>query len=85
MPFILAQDIPRGAIHAMQALIGYALMLAVMCVPPFYGLEKVLLKLGCSVSYRTYQAAYIIPIILGLGLGEVMFGRMGSAGPHASH
>ena len=31
-PFIAAHDLPRGAIHALQALIGYALMLSVMCV-----------------------------------------------------
>jgi len=55
-PFIAAHDIPRGAIHALQALLGYALMLAVM----------------------TFQAAYLISVIIGLGLGEVMFGRMGS-------
>jgi len=55
-PFIAAHDIPRGAIHALQALLGYTLMLAVM----------------------TFQAAYLISIIIGLGLGEVLFGRMGS-------
>jgi hypothetical protein len=31
-PFVAAHDIPRGAIHALQALLGYVLMLAVMCV-----------------------------------------------------
>jgi copper transporter 1 len=31
-PFIAAHDIPRGAIHASQALLSYALMLAVMYV-----------------------------------------------------
>lgn len=31
-PFIAAHDIPRGIIHASQALLGYALMLAVMYV-----------------------------------------------------
>jgi len=29
-PFIPAHDLPRGAIHAVQALLGYTLMLAVM-------------------------------------------------------
>ncbi|KAF7972699.1 hypothetical protein HWV62_17272 [Athelia sp. TMB] len=51
-PFIAAHDLPRGAIHALQALIGYALML-------------------------TFQAAYLLSIVFGLGLGEVFFGRMG--------
>jgi len=62
-PFILSHDIPRGAIHALQALLSYALMLAVM----------------------TFQAAYIISIILGLGIGEVLFGRMAGITPHAPH
>lgn len=35
-PFIASHDIPRGAIHALQALLGYALMLAVMYAPLFY-------------------------------------------------
>lgn len=30
-PFIPAHDIPRGALYAFQALLTYALMLAVMC------------------------------------------------------
>ena len=29
-PFIASHDIPRGAIYAVQALLGYALMLSVM-------------------------------------------------------
>jgi len=56
-PFIAGHDIPRGAIHALQALLGYVLMLAVM----------------------TFQAAYLIAIVVGLGLGEVLFGRIRSA------
>lgn len=56
-PFVAAHDIPRGAIHALQALLGYVLMLAVM----------------------TFQAAYLISIVAGLGLGEVLFGRIRSA------
>lgn len=32
------------------------------------------------ISRRTFQAAYIIAIIVGLGAGEVAFGRWGSAG-----
>ncbi|KAE9410822.1 Ctr copper transporter [Gymnopus androsaceus JB14] len=53
-PFIAAHDVSRGAIHALQALLGYILMLAAM----------------------TFQAAYIISIILGLGIGEILFGRL---------
>ncbi|KAJ3790309.1 Ctr copper transporter [Lentinula aff. detonsa] len=53
-PFIVTHDILRGSIYAIQALLGYILMLAVM----------------------TFQAAYVISIILGLGIGEILFGRM---------
>ncbi|KAK7058260.1 hypothetical protein VNI00_001891 [Paramarasmius palmivorus] len=31
-PFIASHDIPRGFLYAIQALLGYVLMLAVMCV-----------------------------------------------------
>jgi len=53
-PFVLSRDSARGALYSLQALLVYALMLAVM----------------------TFQAAYIISIIVGLGLGEVLFGRL---------
>ncbi|KAJ7177097.1 Ctr copper transporter family-domain-containing protein [Mycena filopes] len=52
-PFVPAHDITRGALHAVQAALGFAFMLAVM----------------------TFQAAYIITIALGLGVGEMLFGR----------
>jgi len=44
-PFIAAHDIPRGAIHALQALLGYTLMLAIMYVP---------LRLHCILCRRTH-------------------------------
>ncbi|KAJ4476749.1 Ctr copper transporter [Lentinula aciculospora] len=53
-PFIASQDVSRGVIYAVQALLGYVLMLNAM----------------------TFQAAYLISIVLGLGIGEVLFGRM---------
>ncbi|KAJ7865345.1 CTR copper uptake transporter [Mycena olivaceomarginata] len=56
-PFIPAHDVMRGAMHALQTLLGFAFMLAVM----------------------TFQAAYIITLILGLGIGEMLFGRYGAA------
>ncbi|KAH9890910.1 Ctr copper transporter [Cubamyces lactineus] len=62
-PFIASHDIPRGALYAFQALLMYALMLAVM----------------------TFQAAYIISIVVGLGIGEVLFGRVGGAKNHMLH
>ena len=33
-PFILAHDVPRGVMYALQALLSYTLMLAGMCVLP---------------------------------------------------
>ncbi|EGN94356.1 hypothetical protein SERLA73DRAFT_62381 [Serpula lacrymans var. lacrymans S7.3] len=54
-PFNLKHDVIRGLYHALQALMLYALMLAVM----------------------TFQAAYIICIVAGLGIGEMLFGRIG--------
>jgi len=52
-----AHDIMRGAMHAVQAFLGFAFMLAVM----------------------TFQASYIITLILGLGIGEALFGRYAAA------
>ncbi|KAF7354434.1 CTR copper uptake transporter [Mycena venus] len=57
-PFIAAHDVMRGAIHAVQSLLGFAFMLAVM----------------------TFQASYIITLVLGLGIGEMLFGRYAAAG-----
>ncbi|KAJ7112860.1 Ctr copper transporter family-domain-containing protein [Mycena crocata] len=52
-PFILAHDFPRGVLYALQALLGFVLMLAVM----------------------TFQVAYIIAVVAGFGVGEMLFGR----------
>lgn len=62
-PFIASHDVPRGVLFALQALLGYVLMLAVM----------------------TFQAAYIISVIAGLGVGEVLFGRLGHGGGSVVH
>jgi len=37
------------------------------------------------LAVMTFQAAYIISIILGLGLGEVFFGRLGTGDSHLLH
>ncbi|KAH9176939.1 Ctr copper transporter [Lactarius sanguifluus] len=55
-PFVFSQDAARGALYSLQALLSFALMLAVM----------------------TFQGAYIISIVIGLGLGEILFGRIAS-------
>ncbi|KAJ7054291.1 CTR copper uptake transporter [Mycena amicta] len=52
-PFVLAHDLTRGAMHALQTAFVFAFMLAVM----------------------TFQGAFIITIIGGLGVGEMLFGR----------
>ncbi|KAF8195660.1 Ctr copper transporter [Mycena galopus ATCC 62051] len=62
LPFIPAQDITRGVIHAGQSFLTFAFMLAVM----------------------TFQASYLITLVLGLGIGEILFGRNrgAAAGAH---
>ncbi|KZT06751.1 uncharacterized protein LAESUDRAFT_725511 [Laetiporus sulphureus 93-53] len=37
------------------------------------------------LAVMTFQAAYIISILIGLGIGEVVFGRMGSGDAHLLH
>ncbi|KAJ7164393.1 CTR copper uptake transporter [Mycena filopes] len=59
-PFVPAHDIARGALHTLQATLGFAFMLAVM----------------------TFQAGFIISIALGLGFGEMLFGRYAAAAAH---
>lgn len=39
---------------------------------------------GLMLAVMTFQAAYIIAILIGLGVGEVIFGRF-SAGRHSGH
>ncbi|KAJ7868115.1 CTR copper uptake transporter, partial [Mycena leptocephala] len=56
-PFVPAHDVMRGAMHALQAVLTFAFMLAVM----------------------TFQASYIITLVLGLGIGEMLFGRYAAA------
>lgn len=59
-PFEPMRDSVRGAMQAVQSLIGFFLMLSIM----------------------TYNAAFLISIILGLGIGEVVFARLGRSGAH---
>ncbi|KAH9176941.1 Ctr copper transporter [Lactarius sanguifluus] len=56
-PFVFSQGAARGALYSLQALLSFALMLAVV----------------------TFQGAYIISIVIGLGLREILFGRIASA------
>lgn len=59
-PFEPLRDIARGAMQAVQSLIGFFLMLSVM----------------------TYNAAFLISVILGLGIGEFIFARLARSGAH---
>jgi len=46
---------------------------------------QALLAYLLMLAVMTFQAAYIISIVAGLGIGEVLFGRMGSARSHIPH
>ncbi|KAI0651640.1 Ctr copper transporter [Trametes meyenii] len=64
-------------------------------VPPFIPSHDiprgVLYAFQATLSYAlmlavmTFQAAFIITIILGLGIGEVLFGRVGGPSSHSMH
>ncbi|TEB39304.1 hypothetical protein FA13DRAFT_1770243 [Coprinellus micaceus] len=71
-PFVPSQDIPRGIMYAFHMFVGYLLMLAVMLV-----LFALFLSIhpAHSLADRTFHAGYIISIVVGLGVGEVAFGR----------
>ncbi|KAJ7478523.1 Ctr copper transporter, partial [Mycena latifolia] len=56
-PCVPAHDVMRGAMHALQAVMGFAFMLAVMCP-----------RLPSALA-----------LVLGLGLGEALFGRYAAA------
>ncbi|EKM60886.1 uncharacterized protein PHACADRAFT_247104 [Phanerochaete carnosa HHB-10118-sp] len=46
---------------------------------------QALLGYTLMLAVMTFQAAYIISILVGLGIGEVLFGRLGSAPGHVVH
>jgi hypothetical protein len=77
IPFVIAYDIPRGALFALQVLLGYLLMLAVMYLPC-----AICTECRSDNPHRTFQAAYIISIIFGLGIGETLFARVGGSRGH---
>jgi copper transporter 1 len=78
-PFLLAVDVPRGVLHAAQTLLRYIIMLAIMCAS---SLPAILLT--PLTIRRTFQAAYLIALVAGAGVGELLFGRYGGykAGDH---
>ncbi|PCH33438.1 hypothetical protein WOLCODRAFT_64030 [Wolfiporia cocos MD-104 SS10] len=46
---------------------------------------QALLAYALMLSVMTFQAAFVISIILGLGIGEVLFGRLGGGDSHLLH
>ncbi|KAI0049055.1 hypothetical protein FA95DRAFT_1557320 [Auriscalpium vulgare] len=61
-PFMASYDFAHAALFAAQATLGYALMLGAMSSPVL----------------TSTSAAYLISILVGLGVGEIVFGRFGS-------
>lgn len=78
-PFILSQDISRGVLHAVQTTFNFIFMLSVMFVLFMFT------TLLCSRAYRTFNAAFIIAVIVGLGVGETLFGRFAGHARQHSH
>jgi solute carrier family 31 (copper transporter), member 1 len=70
-PFIAAHDVPRGILYSLQMFMMYLLMLAVM-----YAQSLFMFSLLLEYDSRTFQAAFFISIVLGLGIGEILFGRL---------
>jgi copper transporter 1 len=78
-PFIPAHDIARGILHMGQAALGFAFMLAVMYVLLCKLVDTVVITNNLR---RTFQAAFIFAIVVGLGVGEMLFGRFTNAAAH---
>jgi copper transporter 1 len=76
-PFVPAHDLARGVMMIFQTAINYTLMLVVMyaVVPPS-------LPPTDNIPIRTFNAGLIISILLGLGVGEVAFGRFAYVTSH---
>ena len=76
-PFVPAHDFSRGAMMIFQTAINYTLMLIVMYISILSYLAST-----DNAPGRTFNAGLIISIILGLGVGEVAFGRFAYVTPH---
>lgn len=74
-PFVASHDILRGIVYAGRSALQFAFMLAIMyvsCLPIFPNTSHAdMLSSLC----RTYQVGFILSIIVGLGVGETLFGR----------
>ena len=76
-PFILAHELPRGVMYMIQATLTYSLMLTAMFVLPYLSIPPILTLF--FLPRRTFNVVYFLSIIVGLGVGEVVFGRWASA------
>ncbi|KAJ7478473.1 CTR copper uptake transporter [Mycena latifolia] len=63
---VLAHDVMRGVMHGLQAMLGFVLMLAVMCVFSLSSFPLFLFPPWLRTSF-------ILALVL--GLGEALFGR----------
>lgn len=70
-PFIPAYDLTRGVLQLGQSGLAYLMMLAVMCA-----LSLVISRYPvCLLHRRTFQVGFLLSIVIGLGVGETLFGR----------
>ena len=80
-PFVFSHDLARGLLHAVQAALQFAFMLIVMYVCSSTSLAMSARR-GSPRSLRsllrTFQVAFILSIVIGLGVGETLFGRFAS-------
>lgn len=76
-PFIPSHDLLRGLIYAIHMTLQFAFMLIVMYVPPAFFLDVRLIFVS-----RTFQVGFILSIVIGLGVGETLFGRYGTSSAH---
>ncbi|KAJ7477644.1 hypothetical protein FB451DRAFT_1396600 [Mycena latifolia] len=99
--FVPADDVMRGALHALQAVLGFAFMLAVMCVLAFSSSSfwltassaLLLFLRACPLALRLFRStrtdtteppAFILALVYGLDLDEVLFGKYAAAVSYAA-
>ncbi len=72
-PFVASHYILRGVVYAGRSALQFAFMLAIMYVCPLFP-NTSHADIPLSLC-RTYQVGFILSIIVGLGVGETLFGR----------
>lgn len=71
VPFVLRHAWARGVLQMLQSLLGILFMLAIMQVyPSFFPLVAVNI-----VFRRTFQVGFILSLVVGQAIGEMMYGR----------